>query len=111
MSVLFPSSTLPAVQRRSRPPAAAGVEVAIMACSVPTLVNSRLPSRATRPRVGWARDRRSEVALALLHLHRPILVVVYDAQLPLRVPGGDELGDDFRDRVRVGADRPGAGGA
>src|SRR5215207_4391594 len=70
ISVLFPSSTLPAVQMRSRPL----LSICLLAtCPVATL----------------------EVALALLDLHRAVLVVVDDAELALRLPRGDQFLDDL----------------
>src|SRR5438105_5259562 len=49
-----------------------------------------------------------KVTLALLDLHRAVLIVIDDAQLPLGLARGDQLVDDFRQRVGVGSDRTGA---
>src|SRR6188474_396265 len=50
----------------------------------------------------------SKVTLSLFELHRTVLVVIDDAQLPLGLARGDELLDDLRHRISVGSNRAGA---
>src|SRR5688572_21101956 len=81
ISVLLPSSTLPAVQIRSSP-------------------DIRRPSAAPLA----LRPAALEVALPLLQFHRPVLVVIDDAKLPLGLARRDQLFDDLGNGVGLGAD-------
>src|SRR5215475_12875192 len=62
---------------------------------------SRVPARETGRDRTPAPPRASEVALALLHLHRPVLVVIDHAILPFRAPDGNQLLDDLGHRIGV----------
>src|SRR5277367_191411 len=89
MSVDLPSSTLPAVEKRSRS----------LACS-----SARNSSTA---KARSARAAILEIALALFDFHGAFLVVIDDAVLTLASPEADQLFDDLGQRIGVGADGAG----
>src|SRR5277367_5506845 len=93
MSVDLPSSTLPAVEKRSRS----------LACS-----SARNSSTA---KARSARAAILEITLALLDFHGAFLVVIDHAILALAAAEANQLFDDFWQRVGVGTDCAGAGAA
>src|SRR5580704_17431942 len=92
MRVLLPSSTLPAVARRSRSfDSSEARKSSILNCSSST---STL-----------------KIPFALLHFHRAFAVVVDHPVFALRIPHRDQLGDDFRNRIGIRPDSSRAGRA
>src|SRR5690242_10821306 len=95
ISVLLPSSTLPAVVRRSRPldfsPA--------RNCST---------SKDCGEGCSTAADISSEVPFSFLQFHGSFAVMVDHPVLALRIFHCDQLGDDLGQRVGLRADRAGA---
>src|SRR5258708_22520883 len=95
MSVLLPSSTLPAVVRRSR------------SLEYSAARNSSMLKWPFRSGSTMAADIL-EVALALFDFHGAFAVVIDDAILALGVADSHQLGDDFRHRVGCRAYRAAA---
>src|SRR5215471_21365683 len=86
ISVDLPSSTEPQVRKRKRPRCTAA-------------------DRASAS--SGIRSSPSEIALALLALHRGVAVAVDEAALPFRAARLAQFGDDVADRRGLGLDRAG----
>src|SRR5690242_12450262 len=93
MRVDFPSSTLPAVEKRSR------------SFSLLSLTNSSVSSALAKSSCGAA---ILEISLDLLEFHRAFLIMVNDAVFPLRTAEHHQLSNDFWDRIGIRGDCPGA---
>src|ERR1035441_8336760 len=94
ISVDLPSSTLPAVVKRS---------ISCPRCASRNSSNERVGLTSSRPCI--AGGFILEVSLPLLHFHRAFFVVVDHTVLAFAAPEGDQFLDDLRQRVRLAAHR------
>src|SRR5579884_2929235 len=93
MRVDLPWSTLPAVLKRSRSfCCSCARNCSILNCSAVSRIAAIL-----------------EIPLALLQLHRPVLIVVDDAIFPLRFSERDQLFNDLGNGIRIRPYGTGAG--
>src|ERR1700722_2117500 len=92
MSVLLPSSTLPAVARRNKSLDNSEARKASISNCSSTAITLKIP-------------------FAFLHFHRAFAVMIDHPVFTLRIPHRDQLSDNLRNRIGIGSDRSGAGRA